>query len=460
MSTQRSPLSDQDMTFVSDTSAALLQSTPRGARFLLWSILAFLLCAITWAYFAEVDEVTVGAGKVIPSQHLQVVQNLEGGIVADIVVKEGDKVEPGQPLIRLDDTQHLTSFRENQQARGNLQVMVARLQDEADLLKTLSTSKLARLRDLSTYTVNLNKLAEVSPSLVLGEMEVLEGRIRNLQVGMQVLSDQRAQATEELRGLRSKVGSLTTSYELAIEELELKRPLVAEGVVSRIEFLQDRRKVNDLQGELDGVRFGISKAQKQVAELKQKRLELVAKFRSEALKEHRLSKAELDQLVESRIGLEDRVKRTLVTSPVKGTIQKINVTTVGGVVQPGMDLLEIVPLEGRLQVEAKIKPEDIAFIRPGLNAVVKLTAYDFAIYGGLAGEVVHVSADTNIDEEGNSFYIALIETTENHLGPVSKPLPIITGMLTSVDIMTGKKSVLDYLLKPINRARANALRER
>ncbi|MBY4675564.1 HlyD family type I secretion periplasmic adaptor subunit [Marinobacterium sp. CAU 1594] len=460
MEAKQTPLSEQDMAFVSDTSAALMLATPRGARFLLWSIFAFLICALVWAYFAQIDEVTVGAGKVIPSRHLQVIQNLEGGIVAEIYVAEGEQVAPGQPLVRLDDTQHRTSFRENQQARGNLEVMVARLKDEAALPKAIDVDQLERLHELSSHTPNLAALNDKFPTLVRSESEVLEGRIRNLQAGLQVLSDQRGQAKTELNSLKSKVASLTTSYQLAREELELKRPLVEEGVVSRIEFLQDRRKVNDLKGELDGTRFAISKAAKQIEELEQKRLELVAKFRSDALNEQRLSAAELDQLGESKVGLEDRVNRTLVTSPVKGTIQKIHVTTVGGVVQPGMMLMEIVPLEGVLQVEAKIKPEDIAFIRPGLNAVVKLTAYDFAIYGGLAGKVVHVSPDTVIDEEGNSFYIARVETAQTHLGPADKPLPIIPGMLTSVDIMTGKKSVLDYLLKPINRARANAFRER
>lgn len=454
------PLSAQDLAFVSSTAEALLQDTPRGARQLLWGIVLFLLCALGWAWFAQLEEVTVGDGKVIPSRQLQVVQNLEGGILAEIFVKEGQQVQAGEPLVRLDDTQFRSSFRENTNARGNLQVMVARLQDEIDLVNGLKVAQISQLRDFTGITPKLDAMAEMQALPVEAERLVLEGRLLNLQAGLQVLVEQHSQAEDALNELKSNARSLSRSYQLAKEELELKRPLVQEQIVSRIEFLQDRRKLNDLAGELEATEFSISKARKLLEENLQKRTELVAGFRADALREQRLSQAELDRLGESGVGLEDRVNRTLVTSPVHGAIQKINIATVGGVIQPGMNLVEIVPLDGHLQVEARIKPEDIAFIRPGLDAIVKLTAYDFAIYGGLKGKVIQVSPDTVVDPSGNSFYLARVETDQSYIGPASRPLPIIPGMLTSVDIITGKKSVLDYLLKPINRARNNALRER
>jgi len=454
------PLSAQDLAFVSSTAEALLQDTPRGARLLLWGIVLFLACALGWAWFAQLEEVTVGDGKVIPSRQLQVVQNLEGGILAEIFVKEGQQVQAGDPLVRLDDTQFRSSFRENTNARGNLQVMVARLQDEIDLVNGLKVAQISQLRDFTGITPKLDAMAEMQALPVEAERLVLEGRLLNLQAGLQVLVEQHSQAEDALNELKSNARSLSRSYQLAKEELELKRPLVKEQIVSRIEFLQDRRKLNDLAGELEATEFSISKARKLLEENLQKRTELVAGFRADALREQRLSQAELDRLGESGVGLEDRVNRTLVTSPVHGAIQKINIATVGGVIQPGMNLVEIVPLDGHLQVEARIKPEDIAFIRPGLDAIVKLTAYDFAIYGGLKGKVIQVSPDTVVDPSGNSFYLARVETDQSYIGPASRPLPIIPGMLTSVDIITGKKSVLDYLLKPINRARNNALRER
>ena len=451
---------DSDLEFASDRMAAVLESTPQGARLLLWGIALFMFVALIWASFAQLDEVSVGMGKVIPSKQLQVVQNLEGGIIEQILVKEGEQVEAGQALLRLDDTQFKATFRENEQAYDNLRAIVARLRDEAAILKQVQDAKGFEVPDLRAQSRYLNSMPQSLSSLVEREREVLEGRINNMSAGLDVLTGQIAQKQDELAALVNKGESLETSYQLAEQEVELKRPLVIEGVVSQIEFLQDQRRLNDIHGEREAIRLSIPKVEKETAELSQKQHELVAKARSNTLSELSTSQSELDQMEESRVGLEDKLNRTLVVSPMRGIIQTINVSTLGGVVQPGMNLVEIVPLEGNLLVEAKIKPEDIAFIRPGLDAVVKLTAYDFAIYGGLHGNVVHVSPDTVIDEEGRSFYLVRVETDKAFLGPEANPLPIITGMMTSVDIMTGKKTVLDYLLKPINRARANALRER
>ncbi|WP_084643980.1 HlyD family type I secretion periplasmic adaptor subunit [Ferrimonas futtsuensis] len=451
---------ESDLQFTSDRMAVVLESSPKGARLLLWGIALFVVVALVWANFAELDEVAVGMGKVIPSKQLQVVQNLEGGIVEAILVKEGDQVEAGQPLLRLDDTQFKATFRENEQAYDNLRVIVARLKDEASILRLMHESHQFRAPDLQVSSAYLNGLPKELNLLVAREREVLEGKINNLEAGLDVFSGQIDQKRDELIALKNKGASLKISYELAEEEIELKRPLVIEGVVSQIEFLQDQRSLNDLNGEREAIRLSIPMVEKETAELIQKQYEMVAKARSDALSELSTSESELNQMEESRVGLEDKLNRTLVVSPMHGIIQTINVSTLGGVVQPGMNLVEIVPLEGNLLVEARIKPEDIAFIRTGLDAVVKLTAYDFAIYGGLHGKVVHVSPDTVIDEEGRSFYLVRVETDRAYLGPEANPLPIITGMMTSVDILTGKKSVLDYLLKPINRARANALRER
>jgi len=451
---------EKDLEFASDRMAAVLESTPKGARMLLWGITLFICVALVWANFAELDEVSVGMGKVIPSKQLQVVQNLEGGIIEQILVKEGEQVEAGQPLLRLDDTQFKATFRENEQAYDNLRAIVARLRDEVSILKQIQSSSDFLIPKLTPQSTYLNSMPGSLRALVAREREVLEGRVNNLEASLDVLAGQIEQKRDELVALINKGTSLETSYQLAEQEVELKRPLVMEGVVSQIEFLQDQRRLNDIHGELEAIRLSIPKVEKETEELSQKQHEVVAKARANALSELSTSQSELDQMEESRVGLEDKLNRTLVVSPMRGIIQTINVSTLGGVVQPGMNLVEIVPLEGNLLVEARIKPEDIAFIRPGLDAVVKLTAYDFAIYGGLHGKVVHVSPDTVIDEEGRSFYLVRVETDRAFLGPEADPLPIITGMMTSVDIMTGKKSVLDYLLKPINRARANALRER
>ncbi|MCM2680333.1 HlyD family type I secretion periplasmic adaptor subunit [Echinimonas agarilytica] len=451
---------DQELSLMSDRSAAMLLNTPKGARTMLWSIGIFLVLALMWAAFAEIDEVAVGSGKVIPSQQMQVIQNLEGGIVAEIFIKEGQAVEVGTPLIRLDDTLLNSEFRERNRSYDDHRVIIARLKDEIASVDTFANSVSEEEQTVIVSDAFLSEFDEELPTLTKRERRVLRGRINGLTSAMEVLEQQREQAENDLSALQGKLVSVTRSYHLAEQEIELMRPLVEEGVVSQIEFLQKLREENNLKGEMNAARLAIPKARNTIEETLEKREEVAAKFRSESLRDLSRFESESGKIVESRVGLEDKVNRTLVRSPVNGTIQKLNINTVGGVVQPGMNLVEIVPIDGKLLVEAKIKPEDIAFIRNDLSAVVKFTAYDFAIYGGINGKVVNVSPDTVLDEEGNSFYLVRVETEKSYLGNEQAPLPIITGMLTSVDIMTGKKSVLDYLLKPITRARANALRER
>ena len=454
------PMTNQQLALMPDRAAAVLLDVPQGAKHLLWSIAAFMVIAIIWAAFARLDEVSVGMGKVIPSQQMQVIQNLEGGIVAEIFIKEGQAVSVGTPLLRLDDTQFSSDFREKNQAYDDHRVIIARLRDEIKSVETVADTTELSAHNVQVSSENLQALNAELPELVAREMNVLHGRLNGLVNGMEVTEQQREQASGDLNALEGKLKSLTRSYQLAQQEVALMRPLVEEGVVSQIEFLQKLREENTLKGEMEGAQLALPKAKHAIEESLKKRQELASKFRSESLRELSRVESELRQLQESRIGLQDKVVRTLVQSPVNGTIQKLNINTVGGVVQPGMNIVEIVPIDGALLIEAQIKPEDIAFIRNGLAGVVKFTAYDFAVYGGLKGKVVYVSPDTVVDEEGNSFYLVRVETEKSYLGFEQQPLPIMTGMLTSVDIMTGKKSVLDYLLKPITRAQANALRER
>ncbi|GGA67649.1 HlyD family type I secretion periplasmic adaptor subunit [Neiella marina] len=456
----KQPVCSESLNMMPDRAAAALLATPTGARQMLWAIAAFVVVAIIWAALAEIDEVAVGTGKVIPSQHLQVIQNLEGGIVAEIFITEGQAVSAGEPLLRLDDTQFRANFREKNQAYDDNRVVIARLKDEIASAAVIADGSLGTSAATPLTDQHLTELATELPELVEREKIVLAGRLNGMVSALEVLDEQYAQSESDLLALEGKLESLKLSYELSQQEVALMRPLVEEGVVSQIEFLQKLREENNLKGDMDAARLAIPKAQKAMNESLEKRQELASKFRSESLRELSKIEAELRQLQESRVGLQDKVVRTLVRSPVNGTIQTLNINTVGGVVQPGMNLVEIVPMDGRLLVEARIKPEDIAFIRNGLDAMVKFTAYDFAIYGGLAGKVVHVSPDTMVDEEGISYYLVRVETDQSYLGQELQPLPIITGMMTSVDIMTGKKSVLDYLMKPITRARENALRER
>jgi adhesin transport system membrane fusion protein len=372
-------------------------------RLTLYTIILFLTAGLVWAYFAELDEVTVGQGKVIPSSQIQIIQNLEGGILAEMKVKEGDIVVKDQVLLRLNDTRHSSSYREG---RSRYLALLA-----ANLRLNAETS--------GTRLSFPPEIQREAPDLVRYETNLYQSRLNALEVG---------------------IASLKQSYKLANDELRILEPLVAKGATSRVEIIRLTRQLNEIQGAIDDKRN---------------------KYRADALTELNKIKADLDSLKESNVANSDRVERTVVRSPMNGVVKKVNVTTVGGVIQPGMDILEVVPIENNLLVEAQVKPADIAFLRPGQNAMVKITAYDFSIYGGLEATVEQISADTITDEKKNeSYYKIQVRTKSNFLGTSDRPLPIIPGMVASVEILTGKKTVLDYLLKPFLKAKEQSLRER
>ncbi|TOF02144.1 HlyD family type I secretion periplasmic adaptor subunit, partial [Vibrio parahaemolyticus] len=280
----------------------------------------------------------------------------------------------------------------------------------------------------------------------------------NLRNQLSVIDQQVEQKQQDLVEIEARVRNLRQSYQYAKKELDITQPLADEGVVPRIELLKLQRQVNDTRREMTSSELKIPVIKSAIKESMLNRIDVALKFRSEQQEKLNNAQDQLSALVESAVGLEDRVNRTVVVSPVTGKIKTLNVNTVGGVIQPGMDIVEIVPTEDTLLVEAKIAPKDIAFLRPNLNAIVKFTAYDFTKYGGLVGELEHISADTTQDEEGNSFYIVRVRTEKTSFGQ-DADLPIIPGMTASVDIITGKRTVLEYLLKPILSAKTNALKE-
>ncbi len=415
-----------------------------SSHLILWMTLLFFIVAGWWASYTTLDEVTRGTGKVIPSRHVQVVQNLEGGIVSEILAKEGDVVEKEQILLRIDDTRFASSYRESQLKEIDLKAKISRLTAEVEG------------KDLRIP----NKLSAADRQVFSNEEDLLRSRRREMQSGIDVITQQKAQKEHEINELASQRAQFKNGYDLANKELKITEPLVKRGVMSEVDLLRLQREAVELKGKLDSTYDGTKRAKSALAELDRKIEELRASFRTRALTELNDVKAELSRIGESNLALKDRVVRTAVRSPVKGTIKQIKVTTVGGVVQPGMDLVEIVPLEDTLLIEAQIRPADIAFLRAGQAATVKFTAYDFSIFGGLSARLERISADTIINERGESFFSIAVRTDRNYLGSSSEPLPIIPGMIVSVDILTGKKTLLDYLLKPIKKAQHMALRER
>ena len=433
-----------DPEFAIGRAAAELHA-PRGfAHLLLFVIAAFFVIFFAWASWAELDEVTRGEGKVIPSSQIQVVQNLEGGIVAEIPVREGAIVEPGEVLVRIDDVRAASELRESRQRYLALQGALSRLRAEVDDVPVAFAPEI---------------MTEAS-GVAQSEGALYRARKEALQSELEILRSQAAQREQELTELATRLGQLERSHALALEELEITEPLAASRVVSRVQLLRLEREVNDLAGELEATRLAVPRVEAALREATRRIDERQLSFRAEAQRELTAVQAEAAALQEVITAEADMVSRTEVRSPVRGTVKQLFVNTVGGVIQPGADLVEIVPLEDNLLVEAKVRPADIAFLRPGQPAVVKVTAYDFAIYGGLDAVVEDISADTITDERGESFYRVRVRTHESALHEAGEPLPIIPGMTTQVDILTGEKTVLDYLLKPILRAKERALRER
>ncbi|WP_062269726.1 HlyD family type I secretion periplasmic adaptor subunit [Endozoicomonas arenosclerae] len=428
--------------YMPDTSAAILMQTPRGGRILIYLCVLTIVAFLIWAAFAKLDEMARGSGKVVPSTRVQIIQNLEGGIISNIYVSEGDKVNSEQPLMQLDSTRFLSLYRESQVEYQSLKVAGLRLKCEIDETELL-------------FGGDVND----SPQAVERETALFNNRRAALNNELGVAEEKIKQSRHELNELKSRRNHLENSLKLATRELDLTRPLARDGAVSEVELLRQEQRVNELAGDLDAARLAIPRLESVMEAALKQSAELKLQFRQKAMQEHKENTLRLAQLEEVLTAHQDRVDRTLVRSPVSGTVKKVNLNTLGGVVQPGMDLMEVVPLQDQLLIEVQIRPKDIAFLRLGLNAIVKVTAYDYVIYGSLKGTVDHISADTIQDENGQSFYIVRVRTEKSHLGTSEKPLPIIPGMQTSVDILTGKKSVLDYLLKPIIRARHSALRE-
>jgi len=456
-------LTTKDLEMVDDVYGAMMTDAPSGHRLIIWSLAAMMMCFFIWAYFSELDQVTTGTGKVIPSSQLQVIQSLDGGILQEIYVQEGGLVTKDQPLARIDDTRFRSDFDQQEQEVFGLQTNIIRMRTELDsiIISDMSSDWRQQVKITKQNLVFPQTIIDEEPELVKRQQEEYSIRLDNLSNQLEILARQIQQRQQEIEELASKISTLTTSYQLVSRELELTRPLARKGIVPEVELLKLERTVNDIQGELQSVRLLRPKVKAAMDEAILKRRDAVFVYATDLRAQLNEMQTKLSRMNQAQKVAFDKVSKAVITSPVIGTIKKINFNTLGGVVQPGEDIMEIVPSEDKLLIETKIIPKDIAFLHPGLPAIVKVTAYDFTRYGGLKGTVEHISADTSQDDEGNSFYIVKVRTQESSLmKDDGTEMPIIPGMLTSVDVITGKRSILEYILNPILRAKDTALRER
>ncbi|MBB5055177.1 adhesin transport system membrane fusion protein [Afipia massiliensis] len=416
-------MQQSDFAFANDIRAAVELRTPRTSQLVLLCTLALFVVGIIWAHFAVLDEVKRGNGRVISSRQTQVLQSLEGGLVLEILVREGDIVKQGQVLMRIDDTKFSADLGEVRERLASNAARVARLQAEVTGAEKPTFS---------------DELVRSAPQIVETERNLFAARVKKVSQDIDVLAQQETR--------------LAGSLKLLSREVEITRNLYAQKVVPEIEMLRLERQASEIRGQL-------AETQSRITNIK-------TAFRSQAEEDLAKSRGDLAVLEENIKSAQDRVRRADLKSPVNGIVNKLNVTTVGAVVQPGANLMDIVPLDDSLLVEGRIRPQDIAFIRAGQDAVVKITAYDSSVYGSLKGKVERISADTIADdkpergEKAETFYRVMVRTDKNHLGTAETPLPIIPGMVTTVEILTGAKSVLDYLVKPARMLRDEALRER
>ncbi|WP_299668442.1 HlyD family type I secretion periplasmic adaptor subunit [uncultured Psychromonas sp.] len=454
-------ISKHDLEMADDVYGAMITQTPTAQRLTVWALAALFVCFFVWAYYAKLDRVTRGEGKVVPSSQVQIIQSLDGGILQDLYVKEGMLVTKGQPLARIDDTRFRSDMAQQTQEVDALRADIIRLRSE------LSSILIANVKDWKLQIKIERKILQfpedlqtTAATLVERQQDEYIGRLNSLENQVAIQAQQIKQRQQEIKEIESKISTLRSSLRLANREMRLTRPLAEKNIVPEVEYLKLQRTVNDLNGEINSLRAQIPRQQSALEESILKRRELVFAFRTDARAQLNEKQGVLSRITEAQVGVKDKVTKALITSPVVGTVKTLHINTLGGVVKPGQVLLEIVPTEDKLLVEAKIIPKDIAFIHVGLPARVKITAYDFTRYGGLEGVVEHISADTTQDEEGNSFYIVRIRTNESSMNRKDKnDMPIIPGMLTSVDVMVSKRTVLEYMLNPLLRAKEMALRE-
>ncbi len=393
----------QDSKYITDSREAILLESTRGSQGVLLLLCVFLVVAVIWSYFSIIQEITVAKGKVIPTGKVKVIQNLEGGIIKAIYVEEGQKVKKGERLMQLDETAVASEYKQ-EYIKYN-----AILADNYRLKAQLNNDK--RLNIPYEFGMEF-------PEISRREVELFHTNIKLHH---------------------EKIKSLRKSLKLAQHELDIIKPLAKKNIISKVRIIRTEKSINDLQGKIEHAQN---------------------EYVQKATEEYSKNKKKLSALNERIKGLKDRLEKTTITAPIDGTVNKLEIVTIGGVIHPGMKIMEIVPYSKILMIEAEIPPDEIGFVKVGQNATVKFNAYDFAIYGGLRATIIHVSSNTITDANNKSHFKVKLKTENKIFHKVKRALDILPGMTVEVDIITGKKSVLNYLLKPLLRTKHSAFREK
>ncbi len=437
-------LDTSELAYADVVEAAMQRKPSAQARMLSFATGLFIFIFILWAAWAEVDEVTRAEGKVISSQRNQIIQNLEGGILQEVMVREGQTITKGMPLARIDNEMAASTYRDA--LSKSLENTAAIIRLEAELNKT--------------EPIFPDDIINEAPQVIDDQKSIMAARQLQRESEIVLLQSQYEQRLSEIEEQQARKRAVDRNLALAIEQRNTVLPLLERKNYSRIEFLNLEQEVANLEGELEGLTVAIPKSQAAAEEALQRITFREAELDAAITEEINERRNELNSLKETLSAGSDRVTRTVVRSPVDGIIKQIHLNTLGGVVRPGEPIMEIVPMDDTLLVEVRVRPSDVAFLHPDQKAMLKFSAYDFGVYGGLEGVLEQISADTIEDKQGEVFYLAKLRTHKTSILYRGEVLPIIPGMTATADILTGQKTILDYILKPILKAQQNALRER
>lgn len=411
---------------------------------LLAVLAAFLVLVVIWMSVAQLDISVHAVGKVVPTSRVQTIQSLEGGILRDIAVREGQMVKQGELLAHVENLQYNSELGEGKKTQHAIQSAIARLNAE------LSGDEL----------VFNQQLQQQVPTLVAQQQKLWQSRRQEQAASVAVVRGQINQKRKELDEAGSRVVSLTTQLALANESLAMEQNLLAHKAGAAADVLRVRQEVSRLAGELEAARIAVERSDAAVAEMRSRLNEVEARHRAESNRELSDLSADSINLSEKLTAQQDRVDRRELRSPMDGIVNRLIISTEGGVAKPGETIMELVPINDNLLIAARVKPADIAFIRPGQVVHVRITAYDSSIFGSLAGKVVRVGADALVDEREEAYFEVFIETDHNYLGKLEERLAISSGMSADASIQTGKRTVLEYLLKPVIKTLDKGLRER
>ncbi|MEX2648488.1 MAG: HlyD family type I secretion periplasmic adaptor subunit [Alphaproteobacteria bacterium] len=420
------------------------RNPPAGIRIAAQAVMVVVAGFVAWSYFARFDEVATATGEVVPQGQIKVIQHLEGGIVEAINVVEGDRVKAGDSLIQLDLAASDSREQELRVTLDGLILRRARLEAEAN----------------GTDLVFPGEVAERRPDAARNENQAFLTRRLELESTMNVLDEQTNQRTLDIQQLRTERANKGSDLKLARKELEISDSLLVDGLVSMVDNLAIQRDVEQLAGDIASIGSAVARAEAALIEAEQKKREAQLNFQRTALDE--LGKVDLafDQASQELTKATAMSLRTEITSPIDGVVKSLAVHTIGAVVRPGEPIMEIVPSGENLVIEARLAPRDIGYVKVGQDAVVKISTYDFVRYGGLDAKVVLVSADSHKAEDGLTYFRVIAQTDRDYLGTAEGELPITPGMEATVDIHTGTKPVLFYLIKPVLKLKDEAFRER